>query len=416
MLALFGAMSALVAGAFIPLTFGGNDDEDEPDTDEVQVRTGGIPGNETDGGSGGGDLLDSLEGPDAPGDVAADPAGADDDLDMLGEDLDVASLDPTAAAEDGPVSGVISIGTTDPDGDADEDIPVGLDPTLFEDAASVDTGDSSDSDSGSIDPEAVLDPIWDEDGAPEDPGTADTLGGTDGADSIDGGKGADDIRGGAGRDSLRGGEGDDTIRGDEGDDYLDGGHGDDTLTGGAGRDSLKGGFGDDHLDGGAGADTMRGGAGDDRLDGGDGNDALSGNHGDDVLDGGAGMDVISGGDGDDVLMGEETGSTQIVDFLNGGAGNDTLVLGAGDVATGGDGADVFEMAAESDGDVMEIIDWTPGEDSIVVVYDVMGGTLPELSLSEDGTATFVEADGVPLARVEGGALSLEDIMLVGTVS
>ena len=63
-------------------------------------------------------------------------------------------------------------------------------------------------------------------------------------------------------------------------------------------------------------DGLSRGAGDDTLLGGAGNDSLSGGSGDDKLVGGAGNDRLSGGAGDDKLVG--------------GAGNDRLSGGAGD--------------------------------------------------------------------------------------
>ena len=82
-----------------------------------------------------------------------------------------------------------------------------------------------------------------------------------------------------------GGDGDDTLTGNDAANELSGGRGDDVLTGNAGDDSLSGGDGNDRLDGGAGADDLSGGAGDDTiifdaldnlaaLDGGMGNDTL----------------------------------------------------------------------------------------------------------------------------------------------
>ena len=67
-----------------------------------------------------------------------------------------------------------------------------------------------------------------------------------------------------------------------------------------------------------------------------------GTAGADVMNGFVAADVLNGGDGDDVLQGN-----QGVDVLDGGGGADTLVLEArdGDTARGGDGDDVFRFVA-----------------------------------------------------------------------
>lgn len=59
-----------------------------------------------------------------------------------------------------------------------------------------------------------------------------------------------------------------------------------------------------------------GGAGDDVLSGAAGDDQLEGGGGDDQLDGGSGQDIVNAGEGDDV----------IVDGLDCGPGDDTVIL------------------------------------------------------------------------------------------
>ncbi|MBL9054551.1 MAG: calcium-binding protein, partial [Tabrizicola sp.] len=177
--------------------------------------------------------------------------------------------------------------------------------------------------------------------------------------------------------------------GAEGDDSLDAGEGSDTLLGGGGNDSLAGGTGNDWL---------AGGYGDDRL---------SGNQGEDELDGNAGNDWISG------LMGEVDDFA--TDFLNGGDGNDTLVLGAGDLASGGAGQDQFEIVtADSQDAVTRITDYDEALDQLVVHYDAALHPDPLLSLepNEDGTENSVFLDGVRIAVISGGSLALNDIRLV----
>jgi len=90
----------------------------------------------------------------------------------------------------------------------------------------------------------------------------DDLRGGRGDDTLYGGRGDDDLRGGRGDDDLDGGRGDDDLNGGRGDDVLRGGRGDDRLTGGAGDDEIDGGTGNDTVifRAGDGNDTVDGGA------------------------------------------------------------------------------------------------------------------------------------------------------------
>ena len=132
------------------------------------------------------------------------------------------------------------------------------------------------------------------------------------------------------QDRLRGTAHDDTITSGSGAERLDGRSGDDVLDGGAGADELYGESGSDTLRGGAGDDLLNGGSGADELHGGAGADTLYGGGGDDVLLGGAGVDAWLRGDaGDDTLdAGGSDGSAW--QMLDGGFGNDTYRVGAGD--------------------------------------------------------------------------------------
>lgn len=76
-----------------------------------------------------------------------------------------------------------------------------------------------------------------------------------------------------------------------------------------------------------GNDTLWGNNYNDYLKGQDGNDSLLGWSGNDSLYGEAGKDTLKGEDGNDYLDGYWAGSTGDVDYLTGGSGADTFVLG-----------------------------------------------------------------------------------------
>lgn len=246
-------------------------------------------------------------------------------------------------------------------------------------------------------------------------GGNDQITGGDGDDLL-GGRGGDDwITGDAGDDDLHGATGDDSLQGGDGNDTLHGEDGTDALYGGGGNDGLYGHEGDDDLLGGAGNDILAGGNGFDSLQGGTGEDELSGGHGRDLLSGGSGTDMLEGGEGSDTIWGQMPGeSDDDLDFLNGGTGDDLLMLGAGDYGNGGDGADVFGLLDVVAGDPpMQITDFDPAADSLVVLYDASLHPDPQLSVqAEDSGATTLLLDGVALASLtNGAALDLGSITL-----
>ncbi len=157
------------------------------------------------------------------------------------------------------------------------------------------------------------------------------------------------LEGTSGNDKIYGGDGNDTLKGLEGDDEIHGGDGNDTIEGGKGDDTIYGGDGDDIIYGGRGFDNIYGGDGDDLIwenqgdggssergnlqiiDAGDGDDVVGGNGNIKVLLG-AGNDsykgrlqYLSAGDGDDHVTYRGEGDVDL-DFLDGGGGNDTLVI------------------------------------------------------------------------------------------
>lgn len=122
---------------------------------------------------------------------------------------------------------------------------------------------------------------------------------------------------------------------------------DDTVQGGSDTAGLN-------VDGRGGNDNLVGGAGDDSLTGGAGSDTLFA---------GLGSDTLDGGDGDDLLIRDGTDVDDILNELNGGAGNDTIRVEGGvnanDQIDGGDGIDTFELLPGDDRDFT--IDMVAGE-------------------------------------------------------
>ena len=198
---------------------------------------------------------------------------------------------------------------------------------------------------------------------------------------------------------------------------LNGSDGDDTLIGGVGADTLNGGLGDDHLSAGAGGASLNGGMGDDTLIGGAGDDTLVGGWGDDLLVAGGGNNVLMGGAGDDTLVGAvDPAQAGGQNFLNGGEGDDLLILGGGDVGHGGSGADTFNLGDWiAPGTLATIMDYTPGEDQIVLSYNPDIHPDPALSVTEhpDNPAdALIVLDDEVIAHVLGGAgLAAQDIVL-----
>jgi Ca2+-binding RTX toxin-like protein len=150
------------------------------------------------------------------------------------------------------------------------------------------------------------------------------------------------------------------------------------------------------------------------LFGNDGDDLLSGDEGNDYLQGGFGADTLQGGDGDDRLDGtfavgdalfgpydEDAGDT-----LDGGAGDDLIVVGAHDIATGGEGADTFVTGSYIDleVDAGSVTDFDPSRDVIEVLYDPELDPDPVIAVEDfaDGTGADVLFDGQVILRLNGG--------------
>ena len=159
------------------------------------------------------------------------------------------------------------------------------------------------------------------------------------ADKIFGLGGNDALDGGAGNDEIDGGIGDDLIGGGTGSDNIKGGDGNDSIIASGGDDRVQGGLGDDKIDGMGGNDVLEGNEGKDNIQG-DGiikagfmNTLATQYHGADFLDGGAGDDTLTGGGGNDVVY-------RGADYLDGEDGNDYMEgEGKDDTLYGGVGND-----------------------------------------------------------------------------
>lgn len=246
----------------------------------------------------------------------------------------------------------------------------------------------------------------------------DTVYGGTGDDVLNGEAGNDILYGESGDDTLVGGGDNDTLVGGSGSDSLDGGDGDDKITGDTpgvtgvpdadlplittpfdqdpnpddNKDTINGGAGNDTIDGGDDADLIDGGIGDDVIEGGIDNDTIMGGEGDDTITDVQGADSIFGNDGNDsIIAGTDTFSdyqndqptvinplTGAVtanpffgtgdpnkddgrDFVDGGAGNDTIRTGDdADTIFGGTGDDSINAGIDDD-----VVSGGDGNDSII---------------------------------------------------
>lgn len=239
---------------------------------------------------------------------------------------------------------------------------------------------------------------------------------------IDGGAGDDEITLGNGAGYAFGGEGDDTLIAGEGKAALFGGEGDDAIKGDANGLGLwaDGGTGHDTITGGRGEDTLHGGGHSADGEGKGDDDLINGGAGDDLIAGGYGADTLIGGAGDDVInhLGrlEEEIHWERHDFswhidndadaLDGGEGNDTLIMDRADTATGDAGADVFWVyfdGASGEG-AAQITDFTIGEDFLRVTLNPMmdhGDMNVDVNPSDDGQDGIVRVNGETVAVLQG---------------
>lgn len=198
--------------------------------------------------------------------------------------------------------------------------------------------------------------------------------------------------------------------GSQGDDTLSTGDGDDAVFAGRGADDISTGAGDDYIslrsarpfeaEGtlGWGTNTVDAGEGDDRVLGGFSNDLVRGGAGDDLLLGQGGADDLRGGSGDDFLDGYDD-VDDAADTLDGGGGDDRLIVDDGDIATGGKGADAFDAVNYQSGDApVRITDFEPGFDTLAAT--VTGSNLA-VRFDADGDDTLVKVGNRTVFVLEG---------------
>ena len=107
--------------------------------------------------------------------------------------------------------------------------------------------------------------------------------------------------------------------------------------------------------------------------------------------------------------------------IDGGAGDDTLMAGAGAGLTGGTGEDQF-MAGNWTGteQTVQLMDFDTDEDKLVLVWDFEDGEEPSVELQQNPEAEdeqVILVDGEPALRVTGaGWLTAADLVLIDPVS
>jgi Ca2+-binding RTX toxin-like protein len=135
-------------------------------------------------------------------------------------------------------------------------------------------------------------------------------------------------------------------------------------------------------------DALFGNRGNDTLLGNGDNDVLFGGYGSDTLYGGSGTDELSGGAGNDYLIGYGGGTEPEFDFdyLQGGTGADTFVLGE---------SFVFYTSPVTD-EFATITDFSRAEGDKLQVF----GSISDYSLEEYSAGVYVNYQGNLIAAVQ----------------
>ena len=136
--------------------------------------------------------------------------------------------------------------------------------------------------------------------------------------------------------------------------------------------------------------------------------AVAGTAGSDVLRGTGGGDVVLAGAGDDYVDGHGAGPGQ-VDRLEGGDGNDQIVMGARVVASGGAGADTFLVSAQPPADKAEGL--------LGVVLDFSAARGDHLEVQGQGQMTVVSSAWVAdVMAAQGEALGESNVAVTAEVT
>ncbi|KEO89085.1 hypothetical protein EH31_13685 [Erythrobacter longus] len=226
----------------------------------------------------------------------------------------------------------------------------------------------------------------------------DRIGGLEGNDTIDGLAGDDILTGGAGDDIIDGSGGDDELFGNEGQDTLRGGDGKDLLDGGADADSLEGGLGDDTyvVDSAGDTITEAADAGIDRVEA-----AIDYTLSDSIEELTLTGSAISGtgNAGDNRIAGNDENNTLS------GLGGDDILLGrdGDDTLEGGEGADVLQGNDGADllfgGADNDRLDGGTGDDELI------GGLGDDTYVIDSSGDVVVEAAGEGFDTVVSNTLS-----------
>jgi Ca2+-binding RTX toxin-like protein len=235
--------------------------------------------------------------------------------------------------------------------------------------------------------------------------------------------GNDTLRGGSGNDDLFGQTGDDVVDGDSGVDRLYFDAGVDTYRGGAGNDSFLEDFssttfglpdGADGIDGGSGGDVLwldhRTGDVRVQLDNlpNDGN--ISPAEGDNVKN----MEDFHLGSGNDVVDVDEAGpnTVEASNYVGTGAGNDTILAGAGDDSVDGyDGNDtIFGHAGDDDLDGLDDNDTIRGGDGD---DDITAGLGADTSYGDAGSDQLWQESSADGADLISGGADIDELYFYG---
>ncbi len=162
------------------------------------------------------------------------------------------------------------------------------------------------------------------------------------------------------------------------------------IPAGTSGNELLGLEGNDSLDAttGGGKNILRGGVGDDELFAYT-NDQLFGDAGNDNLySDGNGFNTLSGGDGNDIIFADRN------DTVLGDAGDDIIFGGSGgNKLTGGAGKDTFYLTPSGVPDLAnEVLDFTPGEDKLVITVSPELKTFADLQRVQTGGDTILKAN------------------------